>query len=185
MTAFRGRWQDIFSLRLFILIGAMLLVVGAWVYPLYHNLGPKFFDSFIAYQMELVKGQIAWHNQPWFYHAIVLLILCFPAIAFAMPYLGQRGEEDFELESWHTIMRILFWLVLILFSIITTKIIHYSSLCWFPLTYFAAYHTYRVHTNRGNNLIIQKLLLFFIGVIWTALLWVLPLAIVNPKKLSF
>lgn len=184
MTAFRGRWQDILSPRLFILIGAMVAVVAIWVYPLYHNLGPQFFDSFIAYQMELVKGQIAWHNQPWFYHVIVLLLLCFPAIALAIPYLGQRGEEDFELESWHTVMRILFWFVLILFSIVTTKIIHYSSLCWFPLTYFAAYHTYRIHTNRGNNLILQKSLLLLIGVIWTALLWILPLAIVNPEKLT-
>jgi hypothetical protein len=135
--------------------------------------------------MELVKGQIAWHNQPWFYHTIVLLILCFPAIALAIPYLSQRGEEDFELESWHTVMRILFWFVLILFSIVTTKIIHYSSLCWFPLTYFAAYHTYRIHTNRGKNFILQKSLLLLIGVIWTALLWILPIAIVNPEKLTF
>lgn len=95
MTAFRGRWQDIFSLRLFILIGAMLLVVGAWVYPLYHNLGPKFFDSFIAYQMELVKGQIAWHNQPWFYHAIVLLILCFPRNCLRNALFGSAWRRRF------------------------------------------------------------------------------------------
>lgn len=183
-TAYRGRWQDIFSPRLFILIGAVIAIVGAWLYPLYQKLGQEFIHSFVSYQIELVKGQIAWHNQPWFYHVIVLLILCFPAIALAIPYLGQRGEEDFELESWHTVMRIMFWLVLIIFSIVTTKIIHYSSLCWFPLTYFAAYHTYRIHTNRGENLIIQKSLLLLIGLIWTALLWILPLAILNPEKLS-
>lgn len=183
-TAYRGRWQDIFSPRLFILIGAVITIVGAWLYPLYQKLGPEFIHSFISYQIELVKGQIAWHNQPWFYHLIVLLILCFPAIALAIPYLGQRGEEDFELESWHTVMRIMFWLVLIIFSIVTTKIIHYSSLCWFPLTYFAAYHTYRIHTNRGENFIIQKSLLLLIGLIWTALLWILPLAILNPEKLT-
>jgi 4-amino-4-deoxy-L-arabinose transferase-like glycosyltransferase len=183
-TAYRGRWQDIFSPRLFILIGAVITIVGAWLYPLYQQLGPEFIHSFISYQIELVKGQIAWHNQPWFYHLIVLLILCFPAIALAIPYLGQRGEEDFELESWHTVMRIMFWLVLIIFSIVTTKIIHYSSLCWFPLTYFAAYHTYRIHTNRGENLIIQKSLLLLIGLIWTALLLILPLAILNPEKLT-
>lgn len=184
-TAYRGRWQDIFSPRLFIFIGAIVLIVGAWIYPLYQKLGPEFIESFVSYQIELVKGQIAWHNQPWFYHVIVLLILCFPAVALAIPYLGQRGEEDFELESWHTVMRILFWLVLILFSIVTTKIIHYSSLCWFPLTYFAAYHTYRIHTNRGSNFIIQKSLLFLIGLLWTALLWIFPLAMLNPDKLAF
>ncbi len=35
-------------------------------------------------------------------------------------------------------MVILFWVVLILFSVVKTKIVHYSSLCYFPLTYLAA-----------------------------------------------
>jgi hypothetical protein len=36
-------------------------------------------------------------------------------------------------------MMSLFWVVLILFSIVQTKIVHYSSLCYFPLTYLATY----------------------------------------------
>ena len=32
-----------------------------------------------------------------------------------------------------------FWVVLILFTIVRTKIIHYSSFCYFPLTFLAAY----------------------------------------------
>lgn len=35
-------------------------------------------------------------------------------------------------------MIILFWVVLILFSIVQSKIVHYSSLCYFPLTFLAA-----------------------------------------------
>jgi hypothetical protein len=35
-------------------------------------------------------------------------------------------------------MKVLFWVVLILFSIVKTKIVHYSSMCWIPLTYFSA-----------------------------------------------
>jgi hypothetical protein len=35
-------------------------------------------------------------------------------------------------------MLVLFWVVLILFSIVKTKIVHYSSLCYFPLTFLAA-----------------------------------------------
>jgi len=159
ITAYRGRWQDLFSSKILIALLGCSLVVGTWVLQLYNHLGPQFFDSFIAYQLELVKGQIPWHNQPWFYHVIVLLFLCFPSAALAIPYLFQRGEEDFGLESWHAMMRTLFWVVLIVFSLVTTKIIHYSSLCWFPLTYFAGYHTYLIHTNRGQNHWIQKLVL--------------------------
>jgi hypothetical protein len=35
-------------------------------------------------------------------------------------------------------MRALFWVVLVVFSLVKTKIIHYSSMCWIPLTYFSA-----------------------------------------------
>lgn len=160
VTVYRGRWQDIFSFRIFITIGTAVFIIGLWVWQVYLELGPQFFESFIAYQLELAKGQIPWHNQPWFYHILVLLFLCFPSSALALPYLFNRGEEEFTLESWHAFMRTLFWVVLVVFSLVTTKIIHYSSLCWFPLTYFAGYHTYLIHTNRGHNFWIQKLFLF-------------------------
>jgi hypothetical protein len=35
-------------------------------------------------------------------------------------------------------MQVLFWVVLVVFSLVKTKIIHYSSMCWIPLTYFSA-----------------------------------------------
>lgn len=175
ITAYRGRWQDIFSTRILIALLGCVLIVGSWILQVYNHLGPQFFDSFIAYQLELVKGQIPWHNQPWFYHVIVLLFLCFPSAALALPYLFQRGEEDFGLESWHAVMRTLFWVVLIVFSLVTTKIIHYSSLCWFPLTYFAGYHTYLIHTNRGHHHWIQKLTLFITALGLLAAMILLPL----------
>jgi len=42
----------------------------------------------------------------------------------------------------------LFWVVLILFSIVKTKIVHYSSLCYFPLTYLAALAVYDLQNGR-------------------------------------
>jgi hypothetical protein len=39
-------------------------------------------------------------------------------------------------------MSILFWVVLVLFSIVKTKIVHYSSMCYLPLTFLAAYTLY-------------------------------------------
>ena len=41
-------------------------------------------------------------------------------------------------------MMVSFWVVLILFSIVRTKIIHYSSFCYFPLTYLAAWAASRI-----------------------------------------
>ena len=46
-----------------------------------------------------------------------------------------------QLLGW---MLVLFWVVLILFSIVKTKIVHYSSLCYFPLSFLAAHTYYKV-----------------------------------------
>ena len=53
----------------------------------------------------------------------------------------KDDEKGREVSLW---MGILFWVTLILFSIVKTKIIHYSSLCYYPLTYFAALAMYNL-----------------------------------------
>jgi hypothetical protein len=45
-------------------------------------------------------------------------------------------------------MMSLFWVVLILFSIVQTKIVHYSSLCYFPLTYLATYAIQKIFSGQ-------------------------------------
>lgn len=55
-----------------------------------------------------------------------------------MSWIGIRrlfGGSTDNMERW---MRSLFWVVMVLFSITTTKIVHYSSLCYLPLSYLAA-----------------------------------------------
>lgn len=175
VTFNNGRWKDFLTAKFLISVFGFCLVVGTWIFNIFHHLGPQFFHSFIQYQLELVKGQIPWHNQPWFYHVLVLLFLCFPSAALAIPYLFQKGDENLGLERWHAMMRTLFWVVLIVFSIVTTKIIHYSSMCWFPLTYFAGYHSYLIHTNRSQNHWIQKLILFITATGLLIVMAMLPL----------
>ena len=102
--------------------------------------------EFILYQIRLFSTEDAGHGGSFFYHWYILFIGCFPASIFAIrSLLKKSGDTPFELHmiKW---MRILFWVVLILFSIVKTKIIHYSSLCYFPLTYLAAYTVYKLYT---------------------------------------
>jgi hypothetical protein len=47
-------------------------------------------------------------------------------------------------------MIIVFWVVTILFTIVKSRIIHYSSLAWFPVTFLAAYTFYRWMENENN-----------------------------------
>lgn len=42
ITAYRGRWQDIFSARIFIAMLGCLLILGTWILQVYNHLGPQF-----------------------------------------------------------------------------------------------------------------------------------------------
>lgn len=100
--------------------------------------------DFIHYQVKLFSTKDAGHGGFLFYHFVVLLIGVFPASWLALPSLFRKtGETTFQLlfDRW---MKILFWVVLILFTIVKTKIVHYSSLCYFPLTFMAASFVYQV-----------------------------------------
>lgn len=95
--------------------------------------------EFIDYQVRLFQTEDSDHGGPFIYHFVVLLIGCFPSSLFLI-LAHKRSAHDTPYQKhskrW---MIILFWVVLILFSIVKTKIVHYSSLCYFPLTYLATY----------------------------------------------
>ncbi len=116
--------------------------------------GPWFIQEFITYQLRLLTTADSGHGGFPGYHVIVLLLGCFPASVFALPNLwGDKQSEDEVMESapldtckrsdFATWMQLLFWVVLILFSLVKTKIVHYSSMAYFPLTYLAALTIWR------------------------------------------
>ena len=95
--------------------------------------------EFIRYQIRLFSTQDAGHGGFFLYHVVVLLFGVFPASVLAIPVLLGEPEADSSLQKQSFLwMQILFWVVLVLFSIVKTKIVHYSSLCYFPLTFLAA-----------------------------------------------
>jgi 4-amino-4-deoxy-L-arabinose transferase-like glycosyltransferase len=97
-----------------------------------------FLTEFIAYQKELASESVATHGQPWYYHPVVLLLGCFPASVIAIRAFGEKLTANDEQVNFRQWMSILFWVVLVLFSLVKTKIVHYSSLCYLPLTFLAA-----------------------------------------------
>ena len=100
--------------------------------------------EFIDYQVRLFSTHDSDHEGFFLYHFLVLLIGCFPASLFFIPaYAKNLNDTPFQVynKKW---MLHLFWVVLILFTIVQTKIAHYSSMCYFPLTYLAAYVIYNI-----------------------------------------
>lgn len=100
--------------------------------------------DFILYQIDLFSNKVAGHGGFLLYHFVVLFIGLFPAIIFALPELirfKHTSETKMDFALW---MKILFWIVLILFTIVKTKIVHYSSMCYLPATYIAALVVYQL-----------------------------------------
>lgn len=101
--------------------------------------GPGFIEAFIAYQYRLLSTADAGHGGFPGYHFIVLLLGCFPASLFAVDGFFRKSSSDADYQrDFKRWMIYLLCVVLILFSLIRSKIVHYSSLCYFPLTFLAA-----------------------------------------------
>lgn len=128
-------------------------------------------NEFITYQIRLLKTEDAGHGGPFIYHFIILLIGCFPASLFLFQKAEANATQVVDFRKW---MRVLFWVVLILFSIVKTKIVHYSSLCYFPLTFLAAYNIYTMLEEGRTPNKLTKGLLIGIGAVIALALILLP-----------
>lgn len=131
--------------------------------------------KFILYQVRLFTIPDAGHGGHWSYHFVVLLVGVFPASIFALSrIIKPTGENDIQ-RKFHLIMIVLFWVVLILFSIVKTKIVHYSSLCYFPLTYMAALAIKDSLEGKQSWKLWQKILLVLLSTVFALLVAALPL----------
>ncbi len=110
-----------------------------WFYLETKAHGDNYIKEFIIYQIRLFTTEDATHGGPFYYHLIVLLIGCFPA-SFVLLF-KTNWKENWK-DDWFKIMSICGLFVLILFSIVQTKIIHYSSMAYFPISYIAAVAIY-------------------------------------------
>ncbi len=125
--------------QLFMFFFTLSIVSSLWFIPEFIKNGPWFFIEFINYQLGLASQNIAGHQQPFYYHVLVLLIGCFPISIIALSTWRKNEIYTYDENLFRTVMLVLFFVVLVLFSIVKTKIIHYSSMCWLPLTFLAAY----------------------------------------------
>lgn len=123
--------------------------------------------AFFDYQLRLLQTEDSGHGGPFFYHFVVLLIGCFPASLLALGAFRKSGGDTPFQQLFKRWMLILLLVVLIVFSIVETKIIHYSSLCYFPLSFLAAYTI---------NKIIEGTVRWKGWLTWSVLLTGLPIA---------
>ncbi|MGM0621840.1 MAG: ArnT family glycosyltransferase, partial [Bacteroidota bacterium] len=133
----KARIQDVLIYFL-----VLALVGGSWFILQILNGHFDTVKEFIVYQVRLFQTQDAGHGGFFGYHFVVLLFGVFPSSVLALTaFQKENSKDEFYrlLKKW---MVILFWVVLILFSIVKTKIVHYSSLAYFPVSFLAAAFVY-------------------------------------------
>ncbi len=131
--------------EILILALSVLLISSPWyVFATIKN-GVWFLEEFISYQLHLASSGDTGHAQPFYYHFIVLLFACFPASVFLFPAFRKKSTESNTEQEYRTWMILLLIVVVVVFSAIRTKIIHYSSLAWFPIVFLAADYFYSIY----------------------------------------
>ena len=170
-----------FSLKELLIFGLSFLFISAfWFGHEFINNGPWFLVEFVKYQLELFSEPVAGHQQPIYYHFVVVFFGCMPISVLALTsFLKPNRNEQLSFDRW---MKVLFWVVLILFTIVSTKIVHYSSMCYLPLSYLAA-----MEINNWERISKKWLnaVLIIVGLLISSALFAIPyLANFQPELLS-
>jgi len=171
-------------MEILVLLGAVGVASGLWygLETLRH--GPWFITEFIKYQIRLLTTGDAGHGRPFYFHFVILLFGCFPASFLAIRSFfnannGTTRQRDFT--RW---MIVLFWVVLVLFSIVKTKTVLYSSLCYFPITYLAAFHLHSVIKGKLGWNKAQTYALAAFGGLVALIIAVFPVAMMHKEMIT-
>jgi 4-amino-4-deoxy-L-arabinose transferase-like glycosyltransferase len=153
-----------------------IIITSLWFVPEIINNGFWFIREFVKYQVDLFLKPVAGHSGPIYYHFLVVFLGCFPTSVLALSVLF-RNSADSSIEGRNFLkwMIILFWVVMILFTIVKTKIVHYSSLSYFPLSYFAACFVYELLNGKRDFKNYLVWILMITGTFFSILLVGLPI----------
>ena len=143
-----------------------------WFGPEIMENGFWFLKEFLSVQADLFLHPVASHGEPFYYHFVVVFIGCFPISIIALPVFFRKDKGAHS--NFLRIMKILFWTVMILFTLSTTKIVHYSSLTYMPLAFLATVYLDTLLDKQAKMNKWMRALILFMGFIFSFLLSALP-----------
>ena len=138
---------------------------GSWFILQIANGNTQTVIDFISYQIRLFQTRDAGHGGFFGYHFVVLLFGVFPTSVFAISSIRNEKIDDKKHKLYKRWMLILLAVVLFVFSLVKTKIIHYSSLAYFPLSFLAANFVYNSMTKACKWKCWQSILIIFSGIL--------------------
>ena len=160
----------------YLVSGAIFGVLSLLPYTFW-ILGGKTLGDFSQYLIRLLVTPDAGHRGFLLYHFVVIALGCFPASVFM--FWGWREKSTFQ--NW---MKALLWIVLIVFTLVKTKIVHYSSLAYFPVTYFGALGLDVWLSSGDRTKRSQKVLFGVIGFILLGVLYSLPYISIHAEEFA-
>jgi len=146
--------------------------------------GPDFLIEFTIRQWELLVNNDAGHGGFPGYHVVVLLFGCFPASIFAIRAIAPIRGLPFHIRDFRKWMVVLLMVVLVLFSLVNTKIIHYSSLAYYPLSFLSALTIWNLSRSKLPVKLWMKLTVLLIGLIVVFVSLALPWAGMHPEEIA-
>lgn len=180
-----GRLKNLFpfiSLVKYSLVS--LLVFSLWLLVDMAINGPDFIVEFTIRQWELLTREDAGHGGFPGYHLVVLLFGCFPASILAIRALGSFPGLSFHVRDFQRWMIILLVVVVLLFSLVGTKIIHYSSLAYYPISFLAALSLWHIFEKKTQQPAWMLVLSLIIGLLIVGISLALPWLGQHPEILS-
>ena len=168
-----------FNLKHNIIFTLLLLIFSiSWYILEFSQNGFWFIEQFISYQFRLISTADAGHKGFFLFHFVVFMLLCFPASAFFI----KGFKDNWRSGDFSNIMALLFAVVMVIFFIVQTKIVHYSSLVYVPGCYFASLAICQFSKRERTSL--NKLEWSLLGcslTIYLILTILIPILVSNPE----
>lgn len=161
-------WEFVYF---FIVCGS---TISVWYGLEWYVHGPGFLKGFFDRHIALLTTADAGHGGPFYYHFIVLVMGCFPASIFLFGGIKNHKFSTGLLHNFQKWMLSLLIVVLLVFSLVQTKIVHYSSLAYFPLTFFATYFIYYMLNGKRKWEWYHAALFLFVGIVWGIAISLVP-----------
>lgn len=165
--------------EIFIYLAIGLIPSIIWYLIVFFNSGNAVIIDFISYQIRLLTTGEAGHEGPLYYHFIVLFFGCLPGSVFILRAFRKNQSDNSKQNNFKILNIIILCVVLIVFSIVKTKIVHYSSLAYFPITYLVAYVVYLISTGKLVWKLSSTILLSIFGLILSLALFWFPIVMYN------
>jgi 4-amino-4-deoxy-L-arabinose transferase-like glycosyltransferase len=119
--------------------GILIVVGGSWYLFQILSGNSQILKEFIRYQLKILSEVKTGHGGFFGYHLVVLLLGVFPASVISLKSFTKKTESTDLQRLFKQWMYILIVVILVIFAIVKTKLLYYSSLAYFPMTFLAAW----------------------------------------------